>query len=86
MRPRLTERGPLAIVKGRHPLLEQQPGMDYQPNDTYLSGVPRLKLACLLLKSRDVWNPSVMSCAMATSVCLLHADRQSTWLSPANRL
>lgn len=39
VRPRLTERGPLAIVGGRHPLLEQQPGVAYQPNDTYLAGV-----------------------------------------------
>lgn len=35
----MCEHGPLAVVAGRHPLLEQaQPGTDFVPNDTYLSG------------------------------------------------
>lgn len=39
VRPRLSENGPLAIVAGRHPLLEQaQPGLEFSANDTYLSG------------------------------------------------
>ncbi len=39
VRPRLSKAGPLAIVAGRHPLLEQaQPGITFTPNDTYLSG------------------------------------------------
>ena len=38
VRPKLTRHGPLALVGGRHPLLEQQLDCDYQPNDTYLAG------------------------------------------------
>lgn len=37
VRPRCTERGPIAILKGRHPLLEQQEAAEFQPNDTYLA-------------------------------------------------
>jgi len=36
----MSERGPLAIVEGRHPLMEQLQGSgDLVPNDTYLAGV-----------------------------------------------
>ena len=28
----------MALVGGRHPLLEQQPDVAYQPNNTYLAG------------------------------------------------
>ena len=35
----MSERGPLAIVEGRHPLMEQLQGSDdFVPNDTYLAG------------------------------------------------
>ena len=46
MRPKLTQHGPLAIVGGRHPLLEQQLDCDYQPNDTYLAGAIYLNSLC----------------------------------------
>lgn len=36
-RPQCTREGPIAIVKGRHPLLEQRCGVEFKPNDTYLS-------------------------------------------------
>jgi len=39
VRPQLTENGPMAIVEGRHPLVEQLIDVDYQANDTYLSGM-----------------------------------------------
>lgn len=39
VRPQLTESGPMAIVEGRHSLVEQLIDMDYQANDTYLSGM-----------------------------------------------
>ena len=36
----MSERGPLAIVEGRHPLMEQLQGSgDLVPNDPYLPGV-----------------------------------------------
>lgn len=38
VRPQLTEHGPMAIVEGRHPLVEQIIDVDYQPNNTYLAG------------------------------------------------
>ena len=35
----MSERGPMAIVEGRHPLMEQLQGSDaFVPNDTYLAG------------------------------------------------
>ncbi|GAB4817899.1 hypothetical protein N2152v2_004945 [Parachlorella kessleri] len=37
VRPVLTETGPIAIVEGRHPVLEQLECQQYQPNDTYLA-------------------------------------------------
>ena len=38
----MSERGPLAIVEGRHPLMEQLQGSDdFVPNDTYLAGKSR---------------------------------------------
>ena len=37
VRPRCTEGGPIAIVQGRHPLLERGEGIDFQPNDLYLA-------------------------------------------------
>ena len=37
VRPRCTEGGPIAIVQGRHPLLERAEGIDFQPNDLYLA-------------------------------------------------
>ena len=43
VRPVLTEGGPIAIVEGRHPVLERQlaggegGAAAYQPNDTYLA-------------------------------------------------
>lgn len=37
VRPRCTKEGPVAIVQGRHPLLELVEDMEYQPNDTYIS-------------------------------------------------
>nr|AKI32388.1 DNA mismatch repair protein MSH4 [Watanabea reniformis] len=37
VRPKCTEEGPLAIVEGRHPLLECMEGIDFRPNDTYLA-------------------------------------------------
>ena len=37
VRPRCTEGGPLAIVQGRHPLLERAEGIDLRPNDLYLA-------------------------------------------------
>lgn len=41
VRPKMSERGPLAIVEGRHPLMEQLQGSDdFVPNDTYLAGAP----------------------------------------------
>lgn len=41
MRPKMSEMGPLAIVEGRHPLMEQlQSSDDFVPNDTYLAGEP----------------------------------------------
>ena len=40
VRPKMSERGPLCIVEGRHPLIEQLQGSnDFVPNDTYLAGV-----------------------------------------------
>ena len=37
----MSEKGPLAIVEGRHPLMEQLQGSDdFVPNDTYLAGEP----------------------------------------------
>jgi hypothetical protein len=40
VRPKMSERGPLCIVEGRHPLMEQLQGSDdFVPNDTYLAGV-----------------------------------------------
>lgn len=38
VRPQLTEHGPMAIVEGRHPLVEQLMDTEYQANDTYLAG------------------------------------------------
>lgn len=39
VRPKMREKGPLAIVEGRHPLMEQLQGSDdFTPNDTYLAG------------------------------------------------
>ncbi len=39
VRPKMSEKGPLAIVEGRHPLMEQLQGSDeFVPNDTYLAG------------------------------------------------
>ena len=39
VRPQMSERGPMAIVEGRHPLVEQLQGSDaFVPNDTYLAG------------------------------------------------
>ncbi len=41
VRPQMSERGPMAIVEGRHPLMEQLQGSDaFVPNDTYLAGGP----------------------------------------------
>ncbi|EIE21559.1 hypothetical protein COCSUDRAFT_17595 [Coccomyxa subellipsoidea C-169] len=37
VRPQLTEHGPMAIVEGRHPLVEQLMDTEYQANDTYLA-------------------------------------------------
>ncbi|CAL8469479.1 g9020 [Coccomyxa elongata] len=37
VRPQLTEHGPMAIMEGRHPLVEQIIELDYQANDTYLA-------------------------------------------------
>ena len=38
VRPVLTEAGPIAIVEGRHPVLEcLDSSHPYQPNDTYLA-------------------------------------------------
>ena len=35
----MSERGPVAIVEGRHPLMEQLQGSAaFVPNDTYLAG------------------------------------------------
>ena len=40
VRPKMSQRGPLALVEGRHPLMEQLQGSgDLVPNDTYLAGV-----------------------------------------------
>jgi hypothetical protein len=40
VRPKVSVRGPLCIVEGRHPLIEQlQSSDDFVPNDTYLAGV-----------------------------------------------
>lgn len=38
-RPTFTESGPLAITKGRHPMLQavKDPGFDCKPNDTYIT-------------------------------------------------
>lgn len=39
VRPKMGASGPLAIVEGRHPLMEQLQGADaFVPNDTYLAG------------------------------------------------
>jgi DNA mismatch repair ATPase MutS len=57
VRPKLTQHGPLAIVGGRHPLLEQQPDTAYQPNDTYLAG------GCFLLVPLPFMQPScILGC------------------------
>ena len=37
VRPQLSHSGPLAIKRGRHPLMELLPGVSYHPNDTYIS-------------------------------------------------
>lgn len=37
VRPKCTETGPIAIVNGRHPLLDAVKEIDFQPNDTYIS-------------------------------------------------
>ena len=37
VRPQCTEDGPIAIVNGRHPLLDAQKETEYQPNDSYIA-------------------------------------------------
>jgi DNA mismatch repair ATPase MutS len=37
VRPQLTDDGPIAIMEGRHPLVEQMQDTVYQPNDTFLA-------------------------------------------------
>ena len=35
----MSEKGPMAVVEGRHPLMEQLQGSDaFVPNNTYLAG------------------------------------------------
>lgn len=45
-RPSFTTSGPLAITKGRHPLLQaiKDPGFECKPNDTYISSACTLHL------------------------------------------
>ncbi|KAL0020849.1 hypothetical protein WJX77_001177 [Trebouxia sp. C0004] len=35
--PQCTQAGPIAIVEGRHPIIETRDGMSFQPNDVYLA-------------------------------------------------
>lgn len=37
VRPKLVENGPIAILQGRHPVQELRQGVEFQPNDTYIT-------------------------------------------------
>lgn len=37
VRPKLEDNGPVAILQGRHPVHELRQGVDFQPNDTYIT-------------------------------------------------
>lgn len=57
VQPTCMERGPIAIVGGHHPLIENcLDGRQYQPNDTYLAGTSWESLRACALPARAVYT------------------------------